>query len=112
MSSLRILSVILLLYACTSPVLLLTGCAAKQERLRGVEYYYQEGMNAIERKRYLQAVEMFQRVVSNFPGSALVTDAQFHLAESYFRMDDFVNAVFEYQRLVDSYAHSDYVERA
>ena len=69
-------------------------------------------MEALERKRYLRAVEMFQRVVSNFPGSALVAEAQFHLAEAYFGMEDFVNAVFEYQRLVDSYPHSDYVERA
>ncbi len=93
--------------------LLLSGCAGKKEEpLRGVEYYHQEGMQALERKRYLQAVEMFQRVVSNFPGSALVAEAQFHLAEAYFGMEDFVNAVFEYQRLVESYPHSSFVERA
>ena len=93
--------------------ILLSACAGKKEEpLRGVEYYHREGMDAFERKRYLKAVEMFQRVVSNFPGSALVAEAQFHLAEAYFGMEDFVNAVFEYQRLVDSYPHSGFVERA
>ena len=105
---------LLLIIGCTYALfgLLLPGCAAKQERLRGVEYYYQEGMKALDRKRDLEAVEMFQRVVSNFPGSALVADAQFHLAEAYFRMEDFVNAIAEYQRLIDSYPNSNYIERA
>ena len=91
---------------------MLGGCAAKQERLRVAEYYYEEGMRALERKRHLDAVDNFQRVVSSFPGSALVADAQYHLAEAYFRMEDFVNAIFEYQRLMDSYPRSAYVERA
>lgn len=101
-----------LLWAALSAVLISACAGKKEEALRGVEYYHQEGMKALERKRYLQAVEMFQRVVSNFPGSALVAEAQFHLAEAYFGMEDFVNAVFEYQRLVDSYPHSGYLERA
>ena len=102
-----------LLWAAALAAVMLSGCAGKKEEpLRGVEFYHQEGMQALERKRFLQAVEMFQRVVSNFPGSALVAEAQFHLAEAYFGMEDFVNAVFEYQRLLDSYPHSGYVERA
>ena len=102
-----------LLFCAVIAAVLFSSCAGKKEEpLRGVEYYHQEGMKSLERKRYLRAVEMFQRVVSNFPGSALVAEAQFHLAEAYFRMEDFVNAVFEYQRLVDSYPHSGYVERA
>ena len=101
-----------LLWAALAAVLVSACAGKKEEQLRGVEYYHQEGMKALERKRYLQAVEMFQRVVSNFPGSALVAEAQFHLAEAYFGMEDFVNAVFEYQRLVDSYPHSGYLERA
>ena len=103
----------LLLWAAALAAGMLSGCAGKKEEpLRGVEYYHQEGMKAFERKRYLKAVEMFQRVVSNFPGSALIDEAQFHLAEAYFGMEDFVNAVFEYQRLLDSYPHSGFVERA
>lgn len=101
-----------LLSAALAAVLLSACAGKKDEPLRGVEYYHQEGMKSLERKRYLKAVEMFQRVVSNFPGSALIAEAQFHLAEAYFGMEDFVNAVFEYQRLVDSYPHSGYVERA
>ena len=101
-----------LLWAALAAVLMSACAGKKEEPLRGVEYYHQEGMKALERKRYLQAVDMFQRVVSNFPGSALVAEAQFHLAEAYFGMEDFVNAVFEYQRLVDSYPHSGYLERA
>ena len=84
---------------------LLASCGGQNQarNLKGAQYSFDEGQRALERKRYFDAVEHFQRVVSNFPGSVLICDAQFFLAETYFRMDDYVNAVFEYERLVDAY---------
>ena len=98
------------------PALIIGACACggsgPQTALKGADFYYQDGMRELEKKRYLKAQEKLQRVVSNFPGSPLVADAQFHLAEAYFGMKDFVSAVFEYQRVVDAYSHSRWVVRA
>lgn len=99
-------------YSCLA--LVLSGCArgGGAGSLRGVDHFYGECERQLERRHHLEAVENCQRVVSNFPGSALVVDAQFLLAEAYFRMEDYVNAVFEYQRLVDSYPHSPRADQA
>ena len=97
---------------CLAALTLSCGGQSKARSLRGADYFYEEGMESLDRKRYLEAIENFQRVVSNFPGSSLICDAQYHLAETYFRMDDFVNAVFEYQRLADAYPTCKWSDRA
>ena len=90
------------------------GCAHRDrvEALKGADHFHGECEHHLEKKRYLEAIENCQRVVSNFPGSALVADAQYSLAEAYFGMKDYVSAVFEYQRLVDSYPQSRWADRA
>lgn len=96
-------------------VLLLAPACARQGRvtsLEGADYFYGECQRHLESGRHLEAIENCQRVVSNFPGSALVADAQYALAEAYFGMEDHVSAVFEYQRLVDSYPSSQWATRA
>lgn len=93
--------------------LLLAACAGKgPPQLKGADFYYEKGQQELERHRYPEAVESFQRVVSNFPGYALVADAQYYLAESYFGMEEYVSAVFEYERLVDTYPSSEWRDEA
>ena len=88
-------------------LLFVAGCASKgPPELKGADFYFEEGQNDFEHRRYLQAVESFQRIVSNFPGHARVAEAQYYLAESYFGMKEYVNAAFEYERLVDTYPSS------
>lgn len=83
---------------------ILGGCGGpKTTPLKGDETLFEEGQNAMDKKRYPQAQEKFKRLVSNYPGSSLVCDAQYRLGDSYFLVQDFVNAVFEYGRLVDAY---------
>jgi outer membrane protein assembly factor BamD len=88
------------------------GGPASQSLLKGADFYYQEGMRDLEKRRYLKAQEKLQRVVSNFPGSPLIADAQFHLGEAYFGLKEYVSAVFEFQRVIDAYGHSRWVARA
>ena len=91
---------------------LLSNCASTPEKLQGAEYYYAEGKKAFDKKRCIEATEHFQRLVSNFPGSRRVAEAQYFLAESFYCGADYVNAVFEYQRLIDIYPASERVEEA
>ncbi len=91
---------------------LLGGCASSQTRLKGAEYYLEEGKKSLDKKRCLKSIESFQRVVNNFPGSSIIADAQYYLAESYFCNQDYIEAVFEYQRLVDIYPSSQWLDEA
>lgn len=92
---------------------MVAGCSGKQAMtLKADEVYFAEGKKALEKKRYLEAVEKFHQLVGSYPGSPLVSEAQYLLAEAHFRNDDYVNAVFEYQRLVDSYPSSEWVDES
>ena len=91
----------------------LVACAStKPEKLQGAEHYFAEGQKAMKKNRCIEASEQFQRLVSNFPGSQRVAEAQFMLAEAYFCSEDWVNAAFEYQRIVDIYPSSEWVTEA
>lgn len=99
--------------ALVAAAMLAVGCSSKQAlTLKADEVYFAEGKKALEKKRYLEAVEKFQQLVAGYPGSTMVADAQHLLAEAYFRNSDYVSAVFEYQRLVDSYPASEWVDEA
>jgi len=88
------------------------GCASTKPALQGAEFHYEKAMEDLRRGRCTEAAEELQRVVSNYPGSAVAPAAQFHLAEAHFCARDFVNAVFEYQRLIDTYPSSEWVDEA
>ena len=93
--------------------LCLAACAGtKPKKLQGAEYYFVEGQKAMDKKNCIEASEHFQRLVSNFPGSQRVAEAQFMLAEAYFCSQDWANAAFEYQRIVDIYPSSEWVAEA
>ena len=102
-------------FSCLIPIatsLTIVGCSSSAPRLKGAEAYFEEGQKALDKKRCVQAIEKFQRLVNNFPGSRLAPDAQYYLAEAYFCSEDFVNAVFEYQRLLDTYPSSQWLDDA
>ncbi len=90
----------------------LNACASTPEKLQGADYYFNEGQKAFEKKRCIEASEHFQRLVSNFPGSQRVAEAQYLLAESFYCGRDYVNAAFEYQRLIDIYPASQWSDDA
>jgi len=79
---------------------LILGCGDKLGRTPSTAAtYYEAAQAALEKGNCLKATDNFQRVVTSFPGSDLADDAQFGLAESYFCAEDYVTAIFEYERV-------------
>jgi outer membrane protein assembly factor BamD len=93
-------------------LLALWGCSSSVPTLKKAEYYFERGQTALEKKRCLKAIEEFQRVVTNFPGSSMVPHAQYYLAEAHYCNKDYVQAVFEYERLLNTYPSSEWVDDA
>ena len=93
-------------------VILAAGCGGKKAAVaqRDAQSYYDEATGELAKKHYLKASELFQRIVVNFPGSNLVDDAQFYIAEAKFRSKEYTEAIFEYQRLIDDYPSSPFAE--
>jgi len=90
----------------------LAGCGPKALHMLTCEEYYQAGLRNIERKHWLQAQADFQAITLNYPGCDLVDDAQYMLGETYFLQGQYVEAEFEYRRLVEDFRLSDRMEDA
>jgi len=87
-------------------------CASSQKTELSAKDRYQLASKYLEKKEYAKAIEEFQTLVYNFPGSEWVDDAQYGLAESYFLSGDYVNALFEYERIVNDFSMSPFAEKA
>ena len=90
------------------------GCSTTQavKIPESAEKLYQEAQEELQDGRCFKAVEKFEQMVATFPGSHIVDDAQFYLAESHFCLEDYVSARFEYERLVNDYPLSEWVDDA
>ena len=98
--------------ALLASLLFLCSCGSTVPPLKKAEFYFEEGMRALEKKRCLEAAESFQVVVNNYPGSSLVADAQYYLAEAHFCAEDYISAVFEYEKLLETYPASEWLDEA
>lgn len=70
------------------------------------------GKEKYEKSKYLRATELFQALVYNFPGEALVDTAQYYLGLSHFGNKDFELAGIEFNRLILNYPSSEFFENA
>jgi tol-pal system protein YbgF len=65
------------------------------------------GKQAFEDKRYTDAIDIFKRLVSQYPTSPHAAEAQYFRGLSYTNVKDWDHAIGAYQQLVDKYADSD-----
>jgi outer membrane protein assembly factor BamD len=66
----------------------------------------------LEAKRYGKAEEQFTFIIFNFPGSRQASDAQYYLAETYFRSKDYVQAQDEFDFYLKSFPNGRFQEEA
>ena len=90
----------------------LVGCGKDKYRQPSAELYYQEAQEALHKAKCYKAQQLFQNLLSDFPGSHLVDEAQYGLGQSYLCMKDFVTARFEFERLLNEYPVSPFADEA
>ncbi len=94
-------------------VLLLFGCGSRRPVVRlSAPNQFELAKREFDSKRYERALEGFKKIIFEHPGSDLVDDAQYYLAESYFLMNDYVEAREEYRFLLDNLPQSPYRDEA
>jgi outer membrane protein assembly factor BamD len=93
-------------------VLLLSGCAQERYHRKDAETYYKEAQQALLDKSCFKAQQLFRNLLSDFPGSHYVDDAQYGLGQAYLCSEDYVEAVFEFERLLNEYPVSPFVDGA
>jgi len=71
-----------------------------------------QAIGDLEAKRYRQAEDRFTFIIFNFPGSRQASDAQYYLAETYFRSKDYLQAQNEFDFYVRSFPNGRFQEEA
>jgi len=76
------------------------------------EERFELGKKAYDEEEYLEAINHFEVVKLQFPGSAVADDAQLYLAECRFKREEYLLAAEEYQALKRNFPASSLVPRA
>jgi outer membrane protein assembly factor BamD len=87
------------------------GHKVKKENL-GPQEYFDFAKSLLDKGKCVSAITEFTVIVLKFSGHLIVDDAQFYLAESHFKCEEFLIAAAEYQKLINDYPESPYVEQA
>ncbi|MEE9572437.1 MAG: outer membrane protein assembly factor BamD [Candidatus Neomarinimicrobiota bacterium] len=76
-----------------------------------LEERYKRGQDFLENKKYYNAQQEFQIIVFSGSHTEWGDDAQFYLAESYFKNKEYILAISEYERLTRKMKYSPFVEK-
>jgi len=58
------------------------------------------------KEKYVKAIEDLNVILLNFNGETGIDSAQYLLAESHYKLDEFYNASYEYSKLTDNFPES------
>lgn len=93
--------------------LILFACGGNRARPNmPTEERFAYAMKLFNGKDYFEARTQFRIVILNAPGSTIVDQAQFYLAECHYEMDEFILAASEYERLLKLYPRSGFLDDA
>lgn len=90
----------LLLWGCSSSIDT-TNYTAQQRLDYALKLYHDES--------YLDAVQEFQAIILQYPGNAVVDDAQYYLAETRYERHEYILAAYEFSKLIKTMTASEYV---
>ncbi len=76
------------------------------------EFMYRHGLRSYTDGNYEEAIKTFGEYLTKFPDTALVPNAQYWLAESYYSKREFLRAIREFDKLVNKYPESPKVPSA
>ncbi len=110
MQLMRHLSLLLLLAATAASISGCSGSGNSTQTMTTAERF-QEAMRLLEDKDYIKAAELFDVIVTQDPAADVADDAQFYLAETYYRDEQFKLAAFHYNKLLRSFPSSPYYKR-
>ena len=63
----------------------------------------ERGLAELRDEQWLEAIQIFERLVLEYPGYARIPEARLHTAEAYMGREEYVTAAGEYLRLANDY---------
>jgi len=84
----------------------------KKTEDNGPAALYESAYASFKGKKYKEAREKFNALISKYPKDGLVGNAHFWIGESYFAEKDFENAILAHETLIKSYPRNDKIPSA
>ena len=88
------------------------GCAQNKYRRESPEAYYENGQKALKDGKCYPAELLFRNMLMDYPGSHLTDDAQFGLGQAAQCREEYLVAIFEFERLLNEYPVSPHAPAA
>ncbi len=91
------------------------GCSGKlkrEEELLDENFYFNRGMERMEKKDYVKAITDFQIVVDSYSDKPIVDHAQYMLGEAHYMSEEYLTAAFEFERVYTDYPSSPFAPEA
>lgn len=94
-------------------LLFIWGCSSSVDVLNlSPEERLQNAINLYEDEDYEEAVTEFEAILLQYPGSAIVDDAQYYLGMTRYQRQEFIIAAYEFSKLIKNMPASSFVPEA
>ncbi len=99
-----------LLVASMFSILVLAACSSSVDTSQfNAEQYYNYAMELYNNEDYEVALQQFQNIILQFPGSSVNDDAQYYLAMTYYKKKQYLLAAYEFSKLIRNIPASPFV---
>lgn len=93
--------------------LLTAGCAGQGvQRAGGAAGIYERGLGRFQNGDHYEAIQIFQEMLRDYPGSEYVDDATYYLGRAYLENSEYALAATEFDQLVTDHPESPLVPEA
>jgi len=84
----------------------ITRKAAAKHKNITPDYLYEQALEAFSKQEYPKALTLWTEMTDHFPGHKLASNAYFWKGEVCYQMQDFDNAILNYNKVIEKYAES------
>jgi outer membrane protein assembly factor BamD len=91
-------------------ILVIAGCSSSVDTTNMTgENRLAYAVKLYDNEDYLEAINEFQAILLQYPGSSISDDAQFYLAKTRFARTEYILAAFEFSKLIKNMPASEFV---
>jgi outer membrane protein assembly factor BamD len=94
--------------------LLITGCSkfSKIQKSTDMEAKYEAAVNYFERKKYYQALQLFEELITVFRGTGKAEDTYYYYSQCYFETGEYTVAAYHFNNFYQTFPSSAKAEEA
>ena len=89
-----------------------TGAGVPPPSADPADQLYNEGKQAFDSGNYVKARQRFEQLIQQYPKSNMADNAQFWVAEIFYREKWYEKAILEYQKVIENYPNGNKVPAA